>query len=308
MLELQILSCIVMLIQSLVSVAFITLMERKVLGYMQIRLGPNKVGIMGILQPLSDAVKLYTKEISWPIKSNSNAFFFSPCLSLTLSLLMVLTLPFWKGWIALELSVLMFLSILGLGVYPILISGWSSNSNYSLIGSMRALAQTISYEVSLVFILLSSLFMCSSMSFYWLNSIQKMFFFAMYFIPLSMWLFSMIAELNRTPFDFAEGESELVSGFNTEYSSSSFAIIFMAEYLMILTFSMLTTVFFLGGKDNYPFFLLMKVMIIMHFIIWIRATLPRFRYDKLMDFSWKVILPFSTFHLFISILLTITSK
>lgn len=206
------------------------------------------------------------------------------------------------------MRVLIFLSILGLGVYPILIRGWSSNSNYSLIGRIRALAQTISYEVSLVFILLRSLFICSSIRFYWLNSIQKIFFFALYFIPLLIWIFSIIAELNRTPFDFAEGERELVSGFNTEYRRRRFAIIFIAEYLIILTFRILTTVFFLGGKDNYPFFLLVKIIIIIHFIIWIRATLPRFRYDKLIDFSWKVILPFSTFHLFISIFLTITSK
>uniref|UniRef100_UPI0030E5159D NADH dehydrogenase subunit 1 n=1 Tax=Thrips alatus TaxID=1030670 RepID=UPI0030E5159D len=303
---LQILSMTSILIFSLVSVAFITLLERKILGYMQIRMGPNKVGPMGILQPLSDAVKLYTKEINWPIQSNSIPFFFSPCLSLSLSLVMTLMMPYMKPLINMKLALLMFLSILGLGVYPILISGWSSNSNYSLIGSMRALAQTISYEVSLVFILLSMMFMSSSLSFYSLIYTQKMFMFYMFLIPFILWMFSSVAELNRTPFDFAEGESELVSGFNTEYSSSSFAIIFMAEYLMILLFSMLSSVFFL--KSNISMISMMKFMTLMFFYVWIRATLPRYRYDKLMNLSWKFILPTATFNLFISIALMIYSK
>uniref|UniRef100_UPI0030E4E70A NADH dehydrogenase subunit 1 n=1 Tax=Stenchaetothrips biformis TaxID=1100830 RepID=UPI0030E4E70A len=302
----QILSMISILVFSLVGVAFITLLERKILGYMQIRLGPNKVGTEGILQPFSDAIKLYTKEMSWPVQSNFIAFFLSPCLSLTLSLVMTTLMPYMKPLINMKLAMLMFLSVLGLGVYPILISGWASNSNYSLIGGMRALAQTISYEVSLVFILLSMLLMTSSLSFYSILMTQKMFFFFMTLIPFLLWMFSSVAELNRTPFDFAEGESELVSGFNTEYSSSSFAIIFMAEYLMILLFSMYTSVFFLKSSNNISS--MMKFMMLMFFFIWIRATLPRYRYDKLMNLSWKFILPTATFNLFISIFLTVYSK
>uniref|UniRef100_UPI0030E192FD NADH dehydrogenase subunit 1 n=1 Tax=Thrips brevicornis TaxID=3047594 RepID=UPI0030E192FD len=303
---LQILSMMSILIFSLVSVAFITLLERKILGYMQIRMGPNKVGPMGIIQPLSDAIKLYTKEINWPIQSNSIPFFLSPCLSLSLSLVLTLLMPYLKPLINMKLALLMFLSILGLGVYPILISGWSSNSNYSLIGSMRALAQTISYEVSLVFILLSMMFMTSSLSFYSLIYTQKLFLFYMFLVPFALWVFSSVAELNRTPFDFAEGESELVSGFNTEYSSSSFAIIFMAEYLMILLFSILTSILFF--KSNISITSMIKFMMLMFFYIWIRATLPRYRYDKLMNLSWKFILPTATFNLFISIMLLIYSK
>uniref|UniRef100_UPI0030DF6344 NADH dehydrogenase subunit 1 n=1 Tax=Thrips brunneus TaxID=3118777 RepID=UPI0030DF6344 len=302
----QILSLLSILIFSLVSVAFITLLERKILGYMQIRMGPNKVGPTGIMQPFSDAIKLYSKEMNWPIQSNSIPFFISPCLSLSMALMMTLIMPYLKPLINLKLALLMFLSILGLGVYPILISGWSSNSNYSLIGSIRALAQTISYEVSLVFILLSMMFLTSSLSFYSIFFTQKLFMFFMFFIPFMLWMFSSVAELNRTPFDFAEGESELVSGFNTEYSSSSFAIIFMAEYLMILLFSMLTSIFFFNSNTN--IFSLLKLMTLMYFYIWIRATLPRYRYDKLMNLSWKFILPTATFNLFISIFLTIYSK
>uniref|UniRef100_UPI0030E3EBFE NADH dehydrogenase subunit 1 n=1 Tax=Stenchaetothrips minutus TaxID=3118776 RepID=UPI0030E3EBFE len=302
----QVFSLTSILIFSLVSVAFITLLERKILGYMQIRMGPNKVGPTGVMQPFSDAIKLYSKEMNWPIQANSIPFFFSPCLSLTLSLLMTLLMPYIKPFMNMKLALLMFLSILGLGVYPILISGWSSNSNYSLIGSMRALAQTISYEVSLVFIILSSMFMTSSLSFYSILMTQKMFLFSMFLIPFMLWMFSTVAELNRTPFDFAEGESELVSGFNTEYSSSSFAIIFMAEYLMILIFSMLTSVFFL--KSGVDLTSMTKFMMYMYFFIWIRATLPRYRYDKLMNLSWKFILPTATFNLFVSIFFTIYSK
>uniref|UniRef100_UPI0030E5A144 NADH dehydrogenase subunit 1 n=1 Tax=Thrips major TaxID=670476 RepID=UPI0030E5A144 len=303
---LQLISLLTILIFSLVSVAFITLLERKILGYMQIRMGPNKVGILGLLQPMADAVKLYSKEMSWPMQSNSVPFFLSPCISLTLALIMCLIMPYLKPLINMKLALLMFLSILGLGVYPILISGWSSNSNYSLIGSMRALAQTISYEVSLVFILLSSLFLTSSLSFYSIVTTQKLFYFLFFLVPFYMWLFSVVAELNRTPFDFAEGESELVSGFNTEYSSSSFAIIFMAEYLMILLFSLLTSIMYLNS--NVSMLSLPKIMLLMYFFIWIRATLPRYRYDKLMNISWKFILPTATFNLFISIFICITSK
>uniref|UniRef100_UPI0030E324C5 NADH dehydrogenase subunit 1 n=1 Tax=Ernothrips longitudinalis TaxID=3045428 RepID=UPI0030E324C5 len=306
MMMIQLISLITILIFSLVSVAFITLLERKILGYMQIRMGPNKVGPTGILQPMSDAIKLYSKEINWPTQSNSIPFFFSPCLSLTLALMMCLIMPYLKPILNMKMGLLMFLSILGLGVYPILVSGWSSNSNYSLIGSMRALAQTISYEVSLVFIILGTMFISSSMSFYSIVKTQKFFMFFMFLIPFYTWLFSTVAELNRTPFDFAEGESELVSGFNTEYSSSSFAIIFMAEYLMILMFSSFTSMMFICGNTN--LFTMMKIMAFMYFFIWIRATLPRYRYDKLMNLSWKFILPISTFNLFISLSILISSK
>uniref|UniRef100_UPI0030E0C79F NADH dehydrogenase subunit 1 n=1 Tax=Arorathrips mexicanus TaxID=1291224 RepID=UPI0030E0C79F len=299
-----ILSITLMVLFALIAVAFITLLERKILGYMQIRIGPNKVGTLGILQPMSDAVKLYTKEMNWPKYSNSLTFFFSPCLSLTLALFIWITLPFMNMFLWMNLSILLFLSILGLGVYPIIMAGWSSNSSYSLIGSMRALAQTISYEVSLIFIILSNMIMVSSLSFMKLIWFQKSFMFFLFFLPFLLWIISIIAELNRTPFDFAEGESELVSGFNTEYSSGNFAIIFMAEYMMILFFSSLTAMLYMSTK-NMNFFMIVFPMMFMFIIIWTRATLPRYRYDKLMYLCWKVILPLSTFNLFFSVMMSI---
>nr|YP_010963431.1 NADH dehydrogenase subunit 1 [Lefroyothrips lefroyi]WNL54546.1 NADH dehydrogenase subunit 1 [Lefroyothrips lefroyi] len=303
---LQAISLLSILIFTLVAVAFVTLLERKILGYMQIRMGPNKVGTSGILQPLSDAIKLYTKEINWPNSSNSIPFFVSPCLSLSLAMMIWISFPFVKPILNMELSLLMFISILGLGVYPILISGWSSNSNYSLLGGMRALAQTISYEVSLIFILLSIMLLSSSMSFQSVFFMQKYFLNMLFIIPFFLWVISVIAELNRTPFDFAEGESELVSGFNTEYSSGSFAIIFMAEYLMILFFSMFSTMLYM--KSNISLMTMTNSMMFMFFLIWIRATLPRYRYDKLMNLSWKFILPVSTFNLFFTIMTLVLLK
>nr|YP_010982584.1 NADH dehydrogenase subunit 1 [Odontothrips phaseoli]WOH21575.1 NADH dehydrogenase subunit 1 [Odontothrips phaseoli] len=295
------------LLCSLVAVAFITLLERKILGYMQIRLGPNKTGILGILQPMSDAVKLYTKEMNWPLTSNSILFFLSPSLSLTLALFIWIIMPYFFQFMSMNFSVLMMLSILGLGIYPILIAGWSSNSNYSLLGGMRALAQTISYEVSLIFIMMSNMMMIFSMKFMKLNQFQKEFNFFFFFIPFFMWILSVLAELNRTPFDFAEGESELVSGFNTEYSSGVFAIIFMAEYMMIMFFSMFTSVMFFYMKSFSIMYLILP-MIFMFIFIWARATLPRYRYDKLMFMCWKIILPLSTLNLFVSTFLTIMMK
>jgi len=225
---------------------------------------------------------------------------------LTLALIILSLFPYLKPILNLKLALLIFLSILGLGVYPILIRGWSSNSNYSLIGRIRALAQTISYEVSLVFIILRILFISSSLRFYSVLKTQKFVIFFFFIAPFCIWIFSTVAELNRTPFDFAEGERELVSGFNTEFRRRRFAIIFIAEYLIILIFRILRRVFFLSANVN--IFIIIKIIILIYFFIWIRATLPRYRYDKLINFSWKFILPFSTFNLFTSIFLLITSK
>lgn len=294
------------MIFSLISVAFITLLERKILGYIQIRLGPNKVGTIGILQPIADAVKLYSKEIRWPIQSNSIPFFVSPCLRLTIALVICLNLPYIKAWINIKLGLLIFLAILGLGVYPIFISGWSSNSNYSLIGRIRALAQTISYEVSLVFILLGTLFLTSSLRFYSIIIEQKYIIFFIFLIPFYLWIFSRVAELNRTPFDFAEGERELVSGFNTEYRRRRFAIIFIAEYLIIILFSYFSRIIFL--KRNIDIISIPKIITLIFFYIWIRATLPRYRYDKLINLSWKFILPTATLNLFASIAISLLFK
>ncbi|YP_006576363.1 NADH dehydrogenase subunit 1 (mitochondrion) [Frankliniella occidentalis] len=301
------LSSLILILMMLVAVAFITLLERKILGYMQIRLGPNKASIMGISQPLSDALKLYSKEMVKPFNSNFTSYFFSPSVSLILSLMIWFSLPIFKPILLMKMGLLMFFSILGLGVYPILMAGWSSNSNFSLIGGMRALAQTISYEVSLIFIILSNMILNNSMNFFKLMEVQKMFVYIFFMFNFLLWMISCTAELNRTPFDFAEGESELVSGFNTEYSSGTFAMIFMAEYMMILFFSSFSTIMFFGFyMSELKYFI--TVMLFIFFFVWMRATLPRYRYDLLMNFSWKIVLPSSTLNLFFFIFLNLTSK
>uniref|UniRef100_UPI0030E3A8F9 NADH dehydrogenase subunit 1 n=1 Tax=Ayyaria chaetophora TaxID=1291247 RepID=UPI0030E3A8F9 len=291
----MLISTMLMLMMSLISVAFVTLFERKILGIMQMRIGPNKTFIMGYFQPFSDAIKLYLKEKNLPTHSSKTLFLFCPFISLFIAMNIWMCMPFYKPMIQFNSSFLIFLSILGLGVYPILMSGWASNSNYSLLGSMRALAQTISYEVSLIFILFTNSFMACTIKIQHMSSMQKFFSFYMILISFLLWIISMVAELNRTPFDFAEGESELVSGFNTEYSGGVFAIIFMSEYMMILFFSFFTSNLYISMS---PLFTnLFSFSMVMFTIMWLRVTLPRYRYDKLMMLSWKLILPISTTHL-----------
>nr|WGO57989.1 NADH dehydrogenase subunit 1 [Pseudophoraspis clavellata] len=289
----MILISLILLICVMVGVAFLTLLERKVLGYIHIRKGPNKVGFIGVFQPFSDAIKLFTSEQTLPLVSNYISYYFAPIFSLFLSLLIWMIIPYLSGFYSFELGVLFFLSCTSLGVYTVMIAGWSSNSNYSLLGGLRAVAQTISYEVSLALILLSFVFLVNSynlLSFYFYQVYLWLIFMT---LPLSLiWFTSCLAETNRTPFDFAEGESELVSGFNVEYSSGGFALIFLAEYASILFMSMLFCIIFLGGDINY-FIFYMKLSLISFLFIWVRGTLPRFRYDKLMNLAWKSFLPLS---------------
>nr|UXP34522.1 NADH dehydrogenase subunit 1 [Monolepta hieroglyphica] len=286
-------STLLLLICVLMSIAFLTLLERKVLGYIQIRKGPNKVGFLGLIQPFSDAIKLFTKEQMYPFMSNFNLYYFSPLMNLFLSLFLWICMPFISVNISFNLSILFFLSISSLSVYTIMLAGWSSNSNYSLLGSLRSVAQTISYEVSLALILMSYLFLIMSLNMIDFMKYQEYIWFLFLMFPLClMWLVSSLAETNRTPFDFAEGESELVSGFNVEYSSGGFAMIFLAEYGNILFMSMMCCLLFLGGNImSYLFFI--KLGFISFFWLWVRGTLPRYRYDKLMYLAWKSYLPIS---------------
>nr|QWB85767.1 NADH dehydrogenase subunit 1 [Clytobius davidis] len=286
-------SNLILVLCVLVGVAFLTLLERKVLGYIQIRKGPNKVGFIGLLQPFSDAIKLFSKEQTTPFMSNFNLYYFSPVLNLFLSLFLWMCIPFITVCLSFDLSVLYFLCISSLGVYTVMLAGWSSNSAYSLLGSLRSVAQTISYEVSLSLILLSFLFLILSVNLLDLFKYQEYIWFIFFLFPLClMWLVSSLAETNRTPFDFAEGESELVSGFNVEYSSGGFAMIFLAEYSSILFMSLICCLMFLGG-DLVSLFFFIKLSLISFFWIWARGTLPRFRYDKLMYMAWKSYLPVS---------------
>nr|YP_010225750.1 NADH dehydrogenase subunit 1 [Paratrichocladius tamaater]UDD74601.1 NADH dehydrogenase subunit 1 [Paratrichocladius tamaater] len=292
---------LILVICVMIGVAFLTLLERKVLGYIQIRKGPNKVGFMGIPQPFSDAIKLFTKEQTYPFMSNYLIYYLSPIFSLFLSLLGWLCMPFMIKMFSFNLGVLFFLCCLSMGVYSVMIAGWSSNSNYALLGGLRAVAQTISYEVSLALILLSLIFLIGNYNFYSFFYFQFNIWFMFLSFPLMLvWFCTSLAETNRTPFDFAEGESELVSGFNVEYSSGGFALIFLAEYSSILFMSMLFCVFFLGS-DLYSIYFYLKLSFISFLFIWVRGTLPRFRYDKLMYLAWKSFLPFSLNYLMLII-------
>nr|AOY39915.1 NADH dehydrogenase subunit 1 [Curculionidae sp. BMNH 1039956] len=284
---------LIMIIMVLVGVAYLTLLERKVLGYMQFRKGPNKVGFTGILQPFGDAIKLFTKEQTFPFKSNFMYYYISPMYGFFLALMLWQAMPFFSYYVKFEYSFLYFFCISSMGVYCIMIAGWSSNSMYSMLGSIRSIAQTISYEVSLVVIIMSFLFVVYDFNFFSFIKYQEYIWFIFMFLPLSfMWLVTCLAETNRSPFDFSEGESELVSGFNVEYSSGSFALIFLSEYSNILFMSMVSVLIFLGSLYGFIFFGV-KIMLLSFFWIWVRGTLPRYRYDKLMNMAWKSYLPFS---------------
>nr|WBK17702.1 NADH dehydrogenase subunit 1 [Polionemobius taprobanensis] len=282
----------VLIVCVLVSVAFLTLLERKVLGYIQIRKGPNKVGVMGLLQPFSDAIKLFTSEQTFSLVSNYLIYSFCPVFSLFLSLTVWMIMPYNEGVLSFELGILFFFCLTSMGVYSVMLAGWSSNSVYSLIGGLRAVAQTISYEVSMILLMLSVIFLMKSYNLVVCESYQENMWFMIIMLPMFIcWFSSCLAETNRTPFDLAEGESELVSGFNVEYSSGGFALIFMAEYSSILFMSMITVMLFMGAGVSLLFFF--KLILMAFVFIWVRGTLPRMRYDKLMDLTWKCYLPIS---------------
>nr|YP_010533963.1 NADH dehydrogenase subunit 1 [Condylostylus luteicoxa]UXX49977.1 NADH dehydrogenase subunit 1 [Condylostylus luteicoxa] len=284
---------LILIICVLISVAFLTLLERKVLGYIQIRKGPNKVGLVGIPQPFCDAIKLFTKEQTYPFMSNYACYYFSPIFSLFLSLLVWMCMPLLIKLYSFNLGLLFFLCCTSLGVYTVMVAGWSSNSNYALLGGLRAVAQTISYEVSLALVLLTFVILIGSYNLLDFFYYQVYLWFLVLLLPMGLvWFASCLAETNRTPFDFAEGESELVSGFNIEYSSGGFALIFLAEYASILFMSMLFSMIFLGG-DIFSIIFYFKLTFMSFLFIWARGTLPRFRYDKLMYLAWKCFLPFS---------------
>lgn len=286
-------SSLILLICVLVGVAFLTLLERKVLGYIQLRKGPNKVGVIGFIQPFSDAIKLFSKEQRFPFMSNFNLYYISPLINLFLALFLWICMPFLTVNFNFNLSFLFFLRISRLRVYSIILAGWSSNSNYSLLGRLRSIAQTISYEVRLSLILISFLFLILGFNLIYIKKFQEYIWFIFFLLPLSfIWLVSSLAETNRTPFDFAEGESELVSGFNVEYRRGGFAIIFLAEYARILFIRILSVILFLGG-DLILWLFFLKLGFLSFLFIWVRGTLPRFRYDKLMYLAWKIYLPIS---------------
>nr|BBM35018.1 NADH dehydrogenase subunit 1 [Careproctus cypselurus] len=282
----------------LLAVAFLTLIERKLLGYMQLRKGPNLVGPYGLLQPFADGLKLFIKEPIRPLSSAPMMFILTPIIALILALTMWAPMPLPYPIIDLNLGILFILTLSSLTVYSILGSGWASNSKYALMGALRAVAQTISYEVSLGLILLNIIIFTGGYTLQMFNTAQESIWLIFPAWPLaSMWFISTLAETNRAPFDLTEGESELVSGFNVEYAGGQFALFFLAEYSNILLMNTLSTILFLGAS-HIPIFpelmtlnLMTKAVLLSLLFLWIRASYPRLRYDQLMHLLWKNFLP-----------------
>nr|QXI14830.1 NADH dehydrogenase subunit 1 [Hypanus americanus]QXI14843.1 NADH dehydrogenase subunit 1 [Hypanus americanus] len=286
------------IIPILLATAFLTLVERKILGYMQFRKGPNVVGPYGLLQPIADGLKLFTKEPVRPSFSSQFLFLITPATALTLALLLWMPLPLPHSVFNMNLGLLFILALSSLTVYTILGSGWASNSKYALMGALRAVAQTISYEVTLALILLALIIFTGGFTLHTFNLSQETIWLIIPAWPLAMmWYISTLAETNRAPFDLTEGESELVSGFNIEYAGGSFALFFLAEYSNILLMNTLSVILFLGTSYNpqlpqlTTISLMLKATLLTLLFLWIRASYPRFRYDQLMHLVWKNFLP-----------------
>ncbi|MEQ9116347.1 MAG: NADH-quinone oxidoreductase subunit NuoH [Rickettsiales bacterium] len=302
---------VVVTIPLLLSVAYLTYAERKVIAAVQLRKGPNVVGPFGLLQPIADAVKLMFKEIILPEEANKLIFILAPAVTFVLAIIGWAVIPFDKGWVIADINIgiLYLLAISSLGVYGIIMAGWASNSKYAFLGAIRSSAQMISYEVSIGLIIICVLIATGSLNLSQIVEAQinmdwwiKLLLFPM----MVVFFISILAETNRLPFDLPEAESELVAGYNVEYSSMTFAMFFLGEYAnMILTSSMLVVLFWSGWHPiiDVPFmhyipgviWFILKVEIILFLFLWVRATLPRFRYDQLMRLGWKVFLPLSLF-------------
>lgn len=290
------------LIFVLVAVAFLTLLERKVLSLAQLRKGPNKLGVVGLLQPFSDAIKLFSKEEGLPLISNNLLFWVSPLFGFLVTIMVWASIYASSGLLDFKLSILFFLCCIRVRVYGIIFSGWSSNSKYSLLGGLRAVAQTISYEIVLAFLLLCIIFFSKRFSFLDFFTMQKFCFFGLFSLPLFLIFFvSCVVETNRAPFDLAEGESELVSGFNVEYGGLKFALIFIAEYASIIWMSVILVLVFLCLSKSLLFMVFFAVVFIF-FFLFLRASYPRMRYDVLMAITWKKFLPVVLFFYLFAIL------
>ena len=292
-----------------ITVAFYTYAERKVIAAAQMRRGPNVVGPFGLLQPIADAVKLLFKETILPSKANIIVFLFAPILTFTLAMVAWAVIPVNEGWVIADINVgiLYLFAISSLGVYGVIMSGWASNSKYPFLGALRSAAQMVSYEVSMGFVIVTVIICVGSFNLTDIVLAQKSVWFCIPLLPMFVVFFiSALAETNRTPFDLPEGESELVGGYFTEYSSMTFALFFLGEYANMLLMCAMTTLLFLGGwlppLDIAPFnwvpgivWFLLIVGFLAFVFLWERATLPRYRYDQLMRLGWKVFLPLSLF-------------
>lgn len=296
----------------LLSVAYLTWAERKVIGYMQVRIGPNRVGPWGLIQPIADGLKLLLKEIIVPTKANTGIFLIAPMLAIAPALAAWAVVPFTDSLVLanIDASLLYIMAITSIGVYGIILSGWASNSKYAFLGAMRSAAQMVSYEISMGFSLICVLMISNSLNLVDIVNVQDQGKFASWGLNFLSWnwlplfpmfivyLISGTAELNRAPFDVAEGESEIVAGFHVEYSGMAFALFFLAEYANMILVAALTSIMFLGGWLSPVAFLpdgiiwlLAKMSFILFLFLWFRATFPRYRYDQLMRLGWKVFLP-----------------
>ena len=302
-----VLKIVVMVVPLLLAMAYLTLAERKVIAAMQLRRGPNVVGPWGLLQPLADGVKLFFKETIIPSGANRGVFILAPCITFILSLIAWAVVPFGEGLVLanINVGVLYLFAVSSLAVYGIIMAGWASNSKYAFLGSLRSAAQMVSYEVSMGFIIITVLICAGSLNLSDIVMAQKNVWFVVPLFPMAVIFFiSILAETNRHPFDLPEAEAELVSGYNVEYSSMTFALFFLGEYLFMILMAGIMSILFLGGWlppfDMAPFTWLpgpvwfaLKTSAVLFCFLWVRATFPRYRYDQLMRLGWKVFLPIS---------------
>ncbi len=306
---------VAIIVPLLVAIAYLTYAERKVLAWAQLRKGPNVVGPFGLLQPIADGAKLLFKETVIPSGANRVVFLAAPILTFSLSLMAWAVIPFDNGVVLADINVgiLYLFAISSLGVYGIVMAGWSSNSKYAFLGALRSAAQMVSYEVSMGFVIVSVLLCVGSLNLTAIVEAQRTVWFALPLLPMFIVFFvSVLAETNRSPFDLPEGESELVAGFFVEYSAMSFALFYLGEYGSMILMSAMTSILFLGGWlapfnwapfSGVPahlwagFWFALKVAALLFCFLWVRATVPRFRYDQLMRLGWKVFLPLSLFWL-----------
>ncbi|MEK9598095.1 MAG: NADH-quinone oxidoreductase subunit NuoH [Alphaproteobacteria bacterium] len=302
-----VLQVFIVIIPLLIGVAYLTLAERRVIGFMQLRKGPNVVGPFGLLQPFADALKLLSKETILPAGADKVTFVIAPMLTFVLALVAWAVIPFGESLVISDINVgiLYLFAVSSLGVYGIIMAGWASNSKYAFLGALRSAAQMVSYEVSMGLVIITVLLCVGSLNLSDIIEAQRTVWFALPLFPMFIVFFiSTLAETNRAPFDLPEGESELVAGYFVEYSSMSFALFFLGEYANMILMSAMTTILFLGGWlppfDIYPLniipgpiWFILKICFVLFVFLWMRATTPRYRYDQLMRLGWKVFLPFS---------------
>lgn len=323
-----IIKILIIVVPLLIAVAYLTFAERKVIGYIQARIGPNRVGFKGLLQPFADLIKLITKEIIIPSRSNKYLFVIAPLFALVPALAGWAVIPFSQGIVLANINagILYIFAISSLGVYGVLIAGWASNSKYAMFGALRSAAQTVSYEIAMGFCFVGVLLAAGSMNITDIVLSQQGGIYHWWFLPLFplfivFWI-AALAETNRAPFDMAEGESEIVAGFHVEYSGIGFALFFLSEYASMILISTVMALLFLGGWlspfENMPilnnifFFvpgfvwLLLKISFFLFVYLWVRATFPRYRYDQLMRLGWKVLIPVTIVWVIVTALMVVT--